>query len=90
MLIKGDVLIQSITLNFSIHGKRNEWTVAITAPGGVVTEDETVEATWYPLFTELLSTAYESACRQRFPERAPVRPSASLPKHRAPRMGEGR
>jgi hypothetical protein len=69
MLLKGEVLIESVTLNFAIHGKRNEWTVTIVAPGGITTEDETVEATWYPLFNEMLSAAYEGACRRRFPER---------------------
>jgi hypothetical protein len=38
--------------------------------GGVVTSDETVERTWFPLFSEMLSTAFENANRRRFPERA--------------------
>ena len=69
MLIKGEALIQTFTFGFAISGQRGDWTVAITSPGNVVTEDATVERTWYPLFTEMLAAAYENAQRKRFPER---------------------
>jgi hypothetical protein len=69
MLIKGEVLSGTITVAFTVSGKRNEWTVAIEAPGGVKTSDETVEATWYPLFSEMLTSAVDNATRRRFPER---------------------
>ncbi len=49
MLIRGEALIETITLAFTISGKRGEWAVSITAPSGVVTSDETTEKTWYPL-----------------------------------------
>ena len=54
MFIKGEALEGTITVSFTISGKRGEWRVSITAPGGIVTEDETVEASWDQLFKELL------------------------------------
>jgi hypothetical protein len=68
MLIRGEALIDTITLAFTISGKRREWSVTITAPGGM-TQDETVAAIWYPLLNEMLAAAFESANRRRFPER---------------------
>jgi len=69
MLIKGEALIQTFTFGFAISGQRGDWAIKITSPNNVVTEDATVERTWYPLFTEMLSAAYEAAQRKRFPER---------------------
>lgn len=72
MLIKGEVLVGTFTFQFSVHGQRNQWALTLTAPafpGSITTEDQTTEATWYPLFTEMLSDAYEGACRKRFPGR---------------------
>ena len=69
MFIRGEALVDTVTLTFAISGKRGEWAVTITQPGGIVTEDETVEASWYPLFTEMLRAAFENANRRRFPER---------------------
>lgn len=69
MLIRGEALIDTVTLAFTISGKRGEWAVSVTAPGNIATSDETVEATWYPLFTEMLASAFENANRRRFPER---------------------
>lgn len=69
MLLKFEALIGTITLTGSVSGKRGEWCVSITAPGGVVTSDETTERTWFPLFSEMLSAAFENANRRRFPER---------------------
>jgi hypothetical protein len=65
MFIKGEALHGSHTLGFSISGERGNWSIRVTAPGGVVTSDETTERTWFPLFSELLSTAFESAHRRR-------------------------
>ena len=48
------------------------WKLTITAPGfpgSITTEDQTSEATWHTLFSEMLSDAYEAACRRKFPER---------------------
>ncbi|MGA7209624.1 MAG: hypothetical protein WBV76_14780 [Pseudolabrys sp.] len=69
MLIRGEALIDTITLAFTISGKRGEWSVSITAPGGVVTSDETTEKTWYPLLTEMLAAAHDAAIKRRFPGR---------------------
>jgi len=77
MLIKGEALIQTFTFGFSISGHRNEWRIAITSPGNITTEDETVEATWYPLFSEMLRAAFESANRRRFPERTALSASGA-------------
>lgn len=73
MLLKGEALVGTITLGFSVHGERGSWKVSISAPGGTASEDETTEASWFPLFSEMLSMAYEDVCRRRFPERAPMR-----------------
>ena len=70
MLLKGEALIQSFTFDFAIHGQRNEWTISITAPGHVVSEAETQDATPYLLFNDMLADAYEAAVRRRFPQRA--------------------
>jgi hypothetical protein len=69
MLIRGEALIDTVTMAFTISGKRGEWRVTVTGPGNITTEDETVEATWYPLFTEMLRAAFEGANRRRFPAR---------------------
>ena len=69
MLIRGEALIDTITLAFTISGKRGEWSVSITAPGGVVTSDETTEKTWHPLLTEMLAAAHDAAIKRRFPGR---------------------
>ena len=74
MLIRGEALIETITLAFTISGKRGEWAVSITAPGGVVTSDETTERTWFPLFTEMLASSYEMLVAGDFRGgRSPVR-----------------
>lgn len=70
MLIKGEALAGTVTVSFTISGNRGEWSVSVTAPGNVTTSDETTERTWYPLFSEMLATAVESANRRRgIPER---------------------
>jgi hypothetical protein len=60
MVIRGDVMIGNVTLNFSVHGQRNEWTVTV----GTKT-DETVEASWISLFNEMIASARESVLRSR-------------------------
>ena len=68
MLIRGDALIDTITISFTISGSRGDWKITTTS-GGIIAQDETVERTWFPLFSEMLSTAFENASRRRFPER---------------------
>lgn len=65
MLLKGTALVGSYTLEFTIHGERNNWKVSVGA-----SECETQEATWYPLFNEMLADACEAASHSRIP--APV------------------
>ena len=72
MVIRGECQIDVFTFGFTVHGQRGDWTLAVTAPsfpGNTTSEDTTTEPTWYPLFNEMISAAYESACRQRFPGR---------------------
>ena len=65
MFIKGEALVGTVTVSFTISGQKNDWAVSITAPGEIVTTDETVELTPYPLFSEMLRTAVENANRRR-------------------------
>ena len=73
MVIRGEVQIDVFTFSFTIHGKRGDWKLTITAPGfpfgSITTEDETKEPTWFAPFNEMVSDAYSAACRKRFPER---------------------
>jgi hypothetical protein len=69
MVINGEVLIDTVTLSFTVSGQRNEWAVSIKAPHNVSVEDETVEASWFPLLNELIADAYTTAFGRRFPER---------------------
>ena len=70
MFMKFEVLIGTVTVSGTISDKKNEWTVSMTAPGGIVMTDETVEAGPYVLFSEMLRDAVESANRRRgIPER---------------------
>jgi hypothetical protein len=72
MYLKFEILEGTITLNGTIAGSRGDWTVRVTAPGGVVTEDRTTERTWHALFTEMTAAAFKSAHRRRFPDRTAV------------------
>jgi len=65
MFMKFEVLVGTVTVTGTISGKRNEWTVRIEAPGGIVTTDETVELTPYPLLSEMLVAAIDNAKRRR-------------------------
>ena len=69
MFIRGDALVDTITISFAISGSRGDWKITTTS-GGITAEDETVERTWFPLFSEMLATAFENANRRRFPQRA--------------------
>ena len=70
MFMKFEVLAGAVTVSGTVSGKRGEWAVAIEAPGGVKTSDETTERTWFPLFSEMLTAAVENANRRRgIPER---------------------
>ena len=69
MLIRGEALVDTVTIAFTISGPRNDWNVTITTSGGITGTDATIERTWFPLFTEMLAAAFESANRHRFPGR---------------------
>jgi len=70
MLLKGEALINTFTIGFAVHGERGEWKASISAPGQIVLERETREASPYRLLEELLAAAFDACCK-RFPERAP-------------------
>lgn len=72
MLLRGEALIQSFTIGFSVSGERGNWRVTTNAPGGVVSECETQEATWFLLFNDMLADAYETASHNKIPAPAGV------------------
>ena len=72
MLIKGEALIGTVTLAFTVSGERGNWAVSVTPPSSTTVTDETTERTWFPLFTEMLTTACETAKRKRQLERPGV------------------
>ena len=73
MVLRGECQIDVFTFGFTIHGSRGDWKLTISAPGfpfgGVTTEHETKEPTWFLAFNEMLSDAYSAACRRKFPGR---------------------
>jgi len=69
MLLKFECLVGTVTLNGTVHGKRNAWSITVTAPGGITKTDETVESDWAPLLNEMLASAHDAVIRRRFPER---------------------
>jgi len=68
MLIRGEALIETITLAFTVFGQRGDWCVTVTAADGIEAKDETCEREWFPLFTEMLNTAFKNASKRRFPQ----------------------
>jgi hypothetical protein len=70
MLLKGEALIHSITIGFTVNGEAGAWNINVSAPGNITSESETAENTPYGLLDEMLSAAFDTVCR-RFPERAP-------------------
>jgi hypothetical protein len=67
MFIRGEALVDTVTISFTISGSRGDWTIQTTSPGNITKEDQTTEKTWYPLLTEMLAAAFENANRRRFP-----------------------
>jgi hypothetical protein len=61
MVIKGQMLRGSLTIDFSVHGERNHWTVSILAPTTVRAERETSEFRPYLLLDEMLNDAFNDA-----------------------------
>jgi hypothetical protein len=69
MVLRGEAQIQAYTFSFTVAGQCGDWTVTVTSPGGIKTEDTTIERTWFLLFSEMLGDAYHAAQKKRFPER---------------------
>ena len=65
MLMRFEILEGTITLTGTVSGSRGDWTVSVTAPGNITTEDTTCERTWHPLFTEMTTSAVKLASRRR-------------------------
>jgi hypothetical protein len=65
MFMRFEILTGTVTLTGSVSGERGNWTVRVTSPGGDTAKDETTERTWFPLWTELVTTASENAKRRR-------------------------
>jgi hypothetical protein len=73
MLLKGEALIQSVTLNFACHGERGDWRVSVSfGPGHISNDSETQDAMPYTLLDAMLKTTYAEVA-SRFPERVPYR-----------------
>ena len=72
MLIRFEALQDTITLSGTVSGSRGEWKVSISAPGNIVTEDETTGRHWHALFDEMLANAFRNVNRRRVPERTPL------------------
>ena len=81
MLIKGEALIHSFTLPFSIHGQPGNWKVTVSGPQ-LRLESETREDTAYSLLDEMLTAGFKKCC-QLFPQQAPPLPPMPLPKRKA-------
>jgi hypothetical protein len=71
MLLKGEALISTVTLNSAIHGEKNNWTVEIKGPGNLATECKTQEAAPYELFDEMLNDMFAAVC-DKIPGRVPL------------------
>jgi hypothetical protein len=67
VVLQGTALVGAFTFSFSAHGKRGEWHVAVTTPGGITSERETQEDKPYGLLNEMLVAALDSASHQRIP-----------------------
>jgi hypothetical protein len=63
MLLKGEALIGTFTIGFTVSGKPREWTVAVKAPANDPSECETNESTPFSLLDEMLAAAVEQ-CRR--------------------------
>ena len=72
MLITGEALIQTLTLNFAVHGERNNWRVNVSGPGHIQNDAETQDSTPYNLLDAMLLTTF-SEVAHRFPDRVPYR-----------------
>ena len=69
MFLKFEALIGTVTLKGTVSGKRNEWMISVTSPGGITKTNETVEKDWAPLLNEMLAAAHEATIKRRFPGR---------------------
>jgi hypothetical protein len=80
MYIRGEALEGVTTLSFTISGQRGNWTVTVTAPGNIKTEDTTCERSWDKLFREMTTAAFKTANRRRgFPDRTAVAVDGAKP-----------
>jgi len=76
VLIRGEALMHSFTLEYSAHGEAGLWDVSVKSPGCAPLQRQTYDETPYKLLDQMLTAAFESSCRV-FPERAPPKPRPS-------------
>jgi hypothetical protein len=65
MLLRGECLIQSVTLNFAVHGERGAWHINVSfAPGHIENESETKEPMPYDLLHAMLVATFSEVARK--------------------------
>ena len=70
MILRGEALVATFTINFTLSGDEDRWKVAVDANGVLPLEKETADNP-YLLLQAMIAAAF-AACCKRFPERAPV------------------
>jgi len=63
----------AVKLAFTVSGERGEWVVRVTGEV-TTTENETVEKSWFPLWSEMIATAGQAIRRKRSATRPEVMP----------------
>jgi hypothetical protein len=64
VLLKGEALMASYTIQFAAHGQPGEWVLNVKAPGPLTLERETKDPTPYATLDEMLTEAL-AACNRR-------------------------
>jgi hypothetical protein len=73
MLVSGNALVHSFTLQFVIHGERGKWRLTLSGPGPLKLERETRDDSPYVLLDEMLTAGFKQ-CFRDFPGQAPPEP----------------
>ena len=87
MLLRGEALIGSVTMGFTVHGESGQWNLSVRAPGHIVLDRSTEDEYPYALLHGMLMAALDS-CRRTFPERFPPLPEpAPIQRHKVRTSG---
>jgi hypothetical protein len=70
MVLRGEALIQAVTLGFSVAGERGDWRINVTGPGHIENDSETNAESPYILLDAMLKTTFSEVAR-KFPQRVP-------------------